>query len=733
MEPVDPFAEVVSVVASVDSLLIPAVGFARTISATAQDAMGGTVTGLALTWGVRDPVIAGVNASGRVEGREHGETMLIVAAGAVADTVIVTVDQVPETIEITQQVDTLGSIGQQTRLLLFAWDSAGAEIDPLIGNWSTPDETLAEINRFGRVDFQAAGTATFQWSYLGESASTTLTLRQVADFMWVYGGEGALAVGDTTTVLASLRDPENDDIAGAVVAWSSSDESVATVASSGLVTAVGGGNVVISGESRGLVGMRALSVSHAAPLPGALSVEPDPLAADASGQTFVLMAHVDVSGSPAAVPASWTSRDPDVATVSGSIARAVANGQTWLVADYDGRSDSVQIVVDRTPVALSFQNVPQEIGITYTDGVSVYPVAVDRLGGIIGGSPTWTVRDTTVITPAGSYFNAHAKGSSWAIAEVLGQTDSLHVTVYPRWHADYSVKTLADLQLFEDLGVEEMIGTLTINETVLTHIDGLESLETLEGTLWVKLNADLTDMDGLANLRVVTGDIIIEKNPALENPTLPALERAGSLSVFDNAGADESSLFPLLEVLDEGLRYWETGPAKVFPLLRSAGGIQVVFHGPDQLSFPALEVVTGSVDLIDVPETVVLSAPKLWRTQSMTIRGNSNLTTLTLTGLTTIQRELEVTTNTVLQNLSDLQITSGIRNVLISQNGALTSVSGLRGMGDALGSDPIVPGDLRIENNPALPSALVDELLEFIDEKFVGGAFLGQTATGGNG
>ena len=50
-----------------------------------------------------------------------------------------------------------------------------------------------------------------------------------------------------------------------------------------------------------------------------------------------------------------------------------------------------------------------------------------------------------------------------------------------------------------------------------------------------------------------------------------------------------------------------------------------------------------------------------------------------------------------------------------------------------LGSDPVVSGDLWIENNPSLPSADVSDLIDFIQDKFPGSAFLGSRATGGNG
>src|SRR5262245_44606668 len=56
----------------------------------------------------------------------------------------------------------------------------------------------------------------------------------------------ALVVGDTIAMSASARDASGNPMTGRAVAWSASPVSVATISSSGLVTAIGAGTVTVT-------------------------------------------------------------------------------------------------------------------------------------------------------------------------------------------------------------------------------------------------------------------------------------------------------------------------------------------------------------------------------------------------------------------------------------------------------------------------------------------------------
>jgi hypothetical protein len=126
--------------------------------------------------------------------------------------------------------------------------------------------------------------------------------------------------------------------------------------------------------------------------------------------------------------------------------------------------------------------------------------------------------------------------------------------------------------------------------------------------------------------------------------------------------------------------------------------------------------------IFDVPELVAFSAPLLWRARTLHVQDNDALTTLDFASLSTLVRDLVVRGNAKLANLSGLgQLSSGLRRLEIEHNPVLGNVDGLRGLGDALQSDPIVIDRCSVVGNANGSSALI-ALLGYLDTKFPGQA-----------
>ena len=71
-----------------------------------------------------------------------------------------------------------------------------------------------------------------------------------------------LLVGDTLRLTASTRDTSGTPLLGRVVAWSSESPTVATVSSTGLVTAIAPGSVRISALSEGRTGSATITATR---------------------------------------------------------------------------------------------------------------------------------------------------------------------------------------------------------------------------------------------------------------------------------------------------------------------------------------------------------------------------------------------------------------------------------------------------------------------------------------
>ena len=690
----------------------------------ALDAFGGPVPDARIVWGSRSPQIVQAFGDGTVLARDYGEALVIASVGEASDTALARIVQVPETISIVAP-DTIWPGVSEGRMPVTIIDSAGAPIaDP--PQWSTSDSSIAYA--YSSVSHLAVlrapggtGPVTLTATLRGVSASIHLVVAQHATYLWVRSPESIRNVGDTMTVLATLRDAASREIPDIEVEWSSSDTAVAEVASTGLVTAVGGGTAVITARSGSFSGWEGVTVAHATPPEGALVVSPKARTSDGWGERIRLSAYVvDAAGDSVSVPATWTSRNEYMATVSEYFATTHRSGTTWLVAHYGGQSDSMSLHVDREPVAIDFQYPTDSIAIDLSYGASHRPVTVDRFGGIATPTPKWTIRDSTVVT-AGNGIGGLKKGATWVVVEMDGLTDSLHVTVIPRRWGDYTIASPEDIDRLARTGVEELRGALRIESTSLTDLDGLESLRILRfGPVFIRNNAQLRDMSGLRNVEILDASLFVENNPNL-TVALPALRAAGSLAIFNNGSIDASG-FAALDSVGHELDFADVGPPLSFESLRYTGSFMIRDRGPREVRFPALERVRNDITLLNAAGLERFEAPLLWRARSVAISGNPSLEHLELPSLSTLLRDLSIERNAALADLSAFRVlTSSLRRLLIEENPSLVDATGLRQLGDALGSDPIVVEECRIRGNPGLGDR-VEELVDHLDAKFPGQA-----------
>ena len=168
-----------------------------------------------------------------------------------------------------------------------------------------------------------------------------------------------LNTGRTALAVATFK-PVNATLRG--ITWSSSATGVATVSSSGLITAVGAGScAVVATTSDG--GFK--DTCLVAVLASGTPVDGVTISADSAsvlkGATVALTATVLPSGATNKTVA-WTSLDPSVATVSqGGAVSGIAKGRTWIVAQsVNGvKSDTIALRVripNNPPIAVISAN-----------------------------------------------------------------------------------------------------------------------------------------------------------------------------------------------------------------------------------------------------------------------------------------------------------------------------------------------------------------------------------------
>jgi uncharacterized protein YjdB len=240
----------------------------------------------------------------------------------------------------------------------------------------------------------------------------------------------SLAVGETMQMAATPRGPGGAAVVGATVTWSSSDASIASVTSAGLVTARAPGQAVIRATSGGRTGEAVVTVAA----PAVASVEITPggeidLAANGTVQ-LCAVARTAAGQVMAGTQASWSSSNEQVARVteSGTV-YAGFGGMATITARAGGTSAQVTVRV-RTQVAhvvVRPGGTGMQIGATLrltARGVSAAGDSLDR------PAAAWASEHERVATvDAQGTVTAHRPGSALIRATIEGVSGYAQVTV----------------------------------------------------------------------------------------------------------------------------------------------------------------------------------------------------------------------------------------------------------------------------------------------------------------
>lgn len=208
-----------------------------------------------------------------------------------------------------------------------------------------------------------------------------------------------LFVGTTRQLLAGPQNADGRFVPGQSVTWSSSNEGVVQVSSTGLATAVSSGTAVISATAGGVTGTTEMKVRFPV---GQVTVTPAGGTIRREGAIQLTAVVTDAGGTPRTNRAiTWTSLSPAVATVSASgLVSGVTDGQAVITATSEGVSGQATITVFGAPVIATVTVTPTGTG-THAIGQTRQFTAVARAGSgtVIGDAViTWASSDEAAVT-----------------------------------------------------------------------------------------------------------------------------------------------------------------------------------------------------------------------------------------------------------------------------------------------------------------------------------------------
>ncbi len=426
----------------------PSVILGGTLQLTGElKAADGTVlSGRPVQWTSTDQTVATVTNTGLVSGLKVGSTTIRLTStneGVFGEVVLQVVDQPVASVVVTPPTANM-FVGDTLRLNALTLAADGVTDLQRSVTWSIEAITGdASISASGLVEALAPGTvrAIATAEQKADTSIITISLKPV-NVVTVSPKPVNIIEGQTQAVSAALQASDGTPLTRQVT-WTSRNSGVATVTSSGLTTAnvqgVLAGSAYVVAEAEGKSDSTLVTVTQK-PV-NTVVMAPNPLSVEV-GQTQAVTASLQASdGTPLSRQVTWTSRNTGLAIVTSTglttaNVQGVMEGQVYIVAEAEGKSDSTLVTVTPKPVnTVTVSPKPVNIEESQAQAVTAALQALD--GTPLSRQVTWTSRNTGVVTVNSTGLTTAnvqgvSAGSVYVVAAAEGKSDSTLVTVTPK-------------------------------------------------------------------------------------------------------------------------------------------------------------------------------------------------------------------------------------------------------------------------------------------------------------
>ena len=385
------------------------VGETRTITAQVFDANDERIVDRRVFWTSQNPTVATVSQSGVVTGTGSGNTQIAASAGGKSGLVAVSVNARP--VSLVRVIPPLASVqtGRTVTLAAEAVDASGAEVVGRPVAWKTSNAATATVSATGVVSGVTPGTVTITATIDGIDGTASVTVSAVpATSVRITPGTGTVVQGDALQLTATPLDAQGNSLGVRPATWSSSDESIATVSSTGRVVGIAEGSFTITARIDGVSGTGVYTVSR---IPvGKVTVSPATSTLSVGGtqqMTLTLLAADQTTPLPlAGRTIVWSSSNVAVVSVNTTgLVSGVSSGSATITATTEGISGTATVNVTAVPIS-SITVTPPTASVVEGSTVTLTGTARDAGNGVLAGrtlfwassNPLVSVSQTGVVT-----------------------------------------------------------------------------------------------------------------------------------------------------------------------------------------------------------------------------------------------------------------------------------------------------------------------------------------------
>lgn len=289
-------------------------------------------------WTSSDPTVASVDAGGNVEAHNLGSTIITAEVAGKTASCEILVDAPLQSIETETELNLVKNQKTQITYTLNPSDTT----DSRQVTFTSADPEIAQVDETGLVTAIKAGTTEITLAGANSvTAVVTVNVEEIPVEGIVLNYTSAVVEKDEQLQLTAKVYPENttDDVK---ITWSSSDENIVTVDENGMVTAVGGGNAVITAsdgkgvkaECKILVPIHLTGIS----LPESALI--------LKGQTITLQPEYEPENTTDDKTITWSSDSPEIAQVNeNGMVQGLKEGTAHITATVGSFTATTEIFV----------------------------------------------------------------------------------------------------------------------------------------------------------------------------------------------------------------------------------------------------------------------------------------------------------------------------------------------------------------------------------------------------
>ncbi len=440
-------------------------------------------------WFSSDQTKVTINAQGLATGVAVGTSTISASLNGVtsAGTVLTVTNATVSQIQITPPSLTLakGTKGKLTAIATYS-DNSTQDISNQVV-WNSSNIGVATINLSGEVSAVSNGSATLTGSVgavTSNSVSLSVTNASVNQID-LSATASTLAAGTKAqlTAVASYSDGSSQNITP-LVSWSSSDSDVATVSTSGEVTAVAPGTAVITGSFGGQTSTLTVTVTAATVSAIQISTPLTSLALGTNGQLKALATYSDDTLVDVTSQISWSSSAPTLVSVdaNGQI-KALAVGSAVISGSLGGASAAINIAATAaTLTGLTIDPIPN-----LASGNQAQLKATASFSNLtsqdVSALVSWQSDNTGVVTVSGTGLaQGVTAGTANITASFLTGTDSKPITITAATLGNLTASCTTQVQLGA-LGLP--IANIVTRKAVATFSDA-STLDVSNSVIWSK-------------------------------------------------------------------------------------------------------------------------------------------------------------------------------------------------------------------------------------------------------